>query len=106
MYKLPNTRLISIDKKINELINDMILTKNQYKGVYLIEYSRTLHSLDLLQYTILDTRFDIDSFINEIKITKENFEIAKQIMDEQTKNDIQYCIDIIESHILSRKLVM
>jgi len=102
--------LFVADKKVNYIINNLIKEKVEFVKIHLhepfvTEYSRTVHTLDLLQYYVVrDTKGDKEAAQYELKLAKEQFELSKHILDKKTVKKIQYCIDILEAHVLMHQL--
>jgi len=102
--------LLCADEKVHNLIKELIDVKNLYIKENRIgckcgaEYSRTLHTLDLLQYLVVEKRSA--SYIrSEMELALENFEIAKQILNTDTIEKIQYCIDVLEEYVVAAEVM-
>lgn len=92
------------DEEVYKLISKNIKVKNKFVEINMntipetMEYSQVLHSLDLLQYLVIQENPQF-SLVYEMSLIIKKFEKTKKILNKYIIEDIQYCINILQEHI-------
>lgn len=84
--------------KKNIKIKNVFVEKNMNTCSETMEYSQVVHSLDLLQYLVVQEKPQF-SLVYKMSLINEKFDIAKIILNKYVIEDIQYCINILQEYI-------